>query len=118
MKGWRYVIENQAEATDTTLQYDASLGRDRQIRMLQTQTPLIHTGEARIGWMDRRVWKGMYGILLEKNIIAEQKINQKAKAVLASAYVDEYALSLSDKEKEITKAFTLQFLNKIYDKAK
>lgn len=59
IKGWRYAIENPAHAVDLTLQYDSDLTWDRQARMVEAQTPLIHTGEVKIGWMERDVWKSM-----------------------------------------------------------
>ena len=37
LNGWRYAIENSAEAVDITLQFDATLTRDRQMRMMEVQ---------------------------------------------------------------------------------
>jgi len=91
LKGWRYAIENPAEAVDMTLQYAPTLGRDRQVRMVETQTPLIHTGEAEIGWMEGSVWQQMHQMLLDGGILA-QPIN-------------------------VAEVYTMQFLNKIYGKA-
>ncbi len=71
LKGWRYAIENPEKAVDLTLEYDPALTRDRQARMMAAQTPLIHTGDAKIGWMDRGVWDGMAQILLQAGIMAE-----------------------------------------------
>jgi len=88
IKGWRYAIENQAEAVDLTLQYDPTLTRDRQARMMATQTPLIHTGVAEIGWMDRGVWAGMRDMLYEAGIVAQERIKQKARDV--AKQVEEY----------------------------
>ena len=51
IKGWRYAIENQDEAVAVTMEYGATLNKDRQKRMMTTQTPIIHTGEVDIGWM-------------------------------------------------------------------
>ena len=68
LKGWRYAIEHSAEAVDITLQYDATLARDRQMRMMEVQTPLIHTGKSELGWMDRSVWDKMQNLLLEEEI--------------------------------------------------
>jgi len=96
LKGWCYAIENAAEAVEMTLQYDATLSRERQARMMAAQTPLIHTGDVNIGWMDRRVWAEMQDILFEQGVIAREDIKQI----------------------EIDKVFTMQFLNKIYGKAK
>jgi len=78
IKGWRYVIENPTQAVDLTLQYDPDLTRDRQARMVETQTPLIHTGEVKIGWMERDVWKGMQEMLIEQHVLAIEDIELKA----------------------------------------
>ena len=68
LRGWRYAIENSAEAVDITLQFDATLNRDRQMRMMEVQIPLIHTGKSELGWMDRSVWDEMHDIFLEEEI--------------------------------------------------
>jgi len=88
LKGWYYAIENPAEAVDMTLQYDATLDREHQVRMMETQTPLIHTGEAEIGRMEDSVWQRMHQMLLGGGVLT-QPIN------MAGVY-------------------TTQFLNKIY----
>ncbi len=91
LKGWRYAIENPEEAVDITLQYDATLGRERQARMVETQTPLIHTGKVEIGWMEDSVRQQMQQMLLDGGVLT-QPIN-------------------------IDEAYTMQFLNRIYSKA-
>jgi len=88
LKGWRYAIENPEEAVEATLEYDIKLSKFRQLRMMQVQTPLIHTGKEEIGWMDRDVWVVMRDILLGKDAI------------------------------DIDEAFTMRFLNDIYGKQK
>ena len=92
LKGWRYAIENPDEAVDMTLQYDPALGMERQKRMVETQTPLIHTGEAEIGWMEGHAWQQMHQMLLDGGVLT-QPIN-------------------------IDEVYTMQFLNKIYGEAK
>ena len=92
LDGWRYTIENQAEAVDITLQYDPTLTKDRQMRMMESQIPLIHTGKAPIGWMEKSVWEGM-----QETLDIE---------------------STSAKKVEIDNAFTMDFLNRIYGKLK
>lgn len=84
LNGWRYAIEHPEEAVEATKEYDVRLSKFRQLRMMQVQTPLIHTGKEKIGWMNRDVWIRMEYILLGKDII------------------------------EIDEAFTLKFLNEIY----
>ena len=88
LKGWRYAIENPTEAVDMTLQYDPTLTRDRQVRMAETQAPLVHTGEDQIGWMRAEVWQGMHDILLEQGLL--------------------------DEPLDLDEAFTVQFLKEIY----
>jgi len=88
LKGWYYAIENPAEAVDMTLQYDATLNREHQVWMMETQTPLIHSGEVEIGRMEDSVWQQMHRILLEGGVLT-QPIN-------------------------MAEAYTMQFLNKVY----
>lgn len=88
LKGWRYSIEHPDEAVGATREYDIKLSKFRQLRMMEVQTPLIHTGKSEIGWMDRSMWVGMEDILLGNDAI------------------------------DIDKAFTMQFLNEIYGKIK
>lgn len=88
IKGWRYVIENPERGVELTLQYDPDLTYERQARMVEAQTPLIHTGDVKIGWMERKVWEGMHDILLEGHDLVVE---------------------------DIDRAFTMQFLDEIYD---
>ncbi len=88
LKGWRYTIENPDEAVDLTLQYDATLDRNRQVRMAEAQTPLIHTGDVEIGWMEDSIWQEMHQILLDAGVLA-QPLN-------------------------VAEAYTMEFLEKIY----
>lgn len=92
LEGWRYTIENQDEAVDITLKYDATLTKSRQVRMMESQTPLVHIGESPIGWMEKSVWEGML-----------ETLNIKP---------------LSGEKIEIDNVFTLEFLNRIYGKSK
>jgi len=59
LKGWQYAIEHPGDALSATLAYDNTLSPDYQMRMLQIQTPLIHTGDHPIGWMRPEVWQDM-----------------------------------------------------------
>ena len=92
LDGWRYTIENQAEAVDITLQYDHTLTKNRQMRIMESQIPLIHTGKTQIGWMEKNVWEQM-----QETLDIE---------------------STSAKKVEIDNAFTMDFLNRIYGKLK
>lgn len=81
IKGWRYAIGHQERAVEMTLEYEPSLSRDRQKKMMEAQTPLIHTGETKLGWMKKSVWEGMRDTLLEQKILATIDIKKRAKAV-------------------------------------
>lgn len=94
LKGWRYAIEHPAEAVDATLKYDTTLSRYRQMRMMDTQISLIHTGKSPIGWMDMVVWERMQDTLKR-----------------------EYALLHGYKKIDINKACIMEFLKKIYDRS-
>lgn len=92
LKGWRYAIENQVEAVDLTLKYDPALTRDLQVRIMEAQIPLIHTGNVNIGWMEKGMWEEMHQTLLDVDVL-KRPIN-------------------------LTEAHTMQFLNEIYGKKK
>ena len=88
LKGWRYAIENPDESVELILQYDPALTRDRQTRMIEVQTPLIHTGEVNIGWMRAEVWRGMHDMLWEQGLL--------------------------DETVDLDKAYTMEFLYAVY----
>lgn len=85
LKGWRYAIENQEEAVAATLEYHPELTREQQMRMMQIQTPLIHTGGHPIGWMESGTWQEMQDIF-----------------------------EIEDGGQDINNAFTMDFLKQIY----
>lgn len=92
LRGWRYAIENRADTVDMILQYDTTLDRDHQLRMMAAQTHLIHTGEEKIGWMEDRVWQEMHQMLLDGGILPQSI--------------------------DVAEAYTMQFLNTIYGEAR
>ncbi|MEE8121787.1 MAG: ABC transporter substrate-binding protein [Anaerolineales bacterium] len=49
MRGWRYAIENPAEAAAVTAHYSATVDDAFLLASMEAQTPLIHNGEAPIG---------------------------------------------------------------------
>ena len=63
LRGWQFAIENPDEAAKITLTYDPGLLHDLQLKVMQIQTPLIHTGENPMGWMQASVWKEMQILL-------------------------------------------------------
>lgn len=90
LKGWRYAIENPEATVDIVLKYDDPGYHDREyeLHILDNQAPLIHTGENEIGWMKQSVWQDMHNMLLDQGLI-ERPI-------------------------DINKAYTMEYLNKIY----
>lgn len=69
LKGWREAVENPDEAVDVTLKYTELKDRKVQKDMLEAQMPLVHTGEHPIGWMEPKIWQGIYTTLLEQGIL-------------------------------------------------
>ena len=90
LKGWQYAIEHEDEAVDITLKYDVNGSRSHEAYMLHNSIPLISTGEAPIGWMDKSGWEQV------QNILEEQKILNRT-------------MNVDD-------AYTTVFLEKIYGK--
>jgi ABC-type nitrate/sulfonate/bicarbonate transport system substrate-binding protein len=90
LEGWQYAIDHKGEAIDIVLEYVNNGSRSHEMYMLNSSIPLIQTGETPIGWMEKEEWAQAQDILLEQNII-DAKIN-------------------------IDDAYTMAFLEKIYDK--
>jgi len=67
LKGWRYAIENPEEAVSVILSYNSTLSREQQMRMMQIQTPLIHTGGHQLGWMEPAIWQDMQALFHKTN---------------------------------------------------
>jgi len=88
LRGWRWAVENPAEAGPLALEYDPALDAAHQAAMMEASVPLIHTGEDHIGWMRAEAWQGTHDILLEQGLLA--------------APVD------------VEKVYTIEFLQQIY----
>ncbi len=69
LSGWKDAIGDTESAIKTTLKYAKIKDYDLQSTMMNSQVPLIHTGEDQIGWMKDEEWQMMYEILLEQKII-------------------------------------------------
>jgi NitT/TauT family transport system substrate-binding protein len=69
LRGWREAIEHPDEAVDMTLKYTELKDRKVQEDMIEAQMPLVHTGEHPIGWMEPKIWQGIYATLLEQGIL-------------------------------------------------
>ena len=89
LEGWQYAIENEEETIDIILEYSTERTKSHETYMLGASIPLIHTGDTPLGWMEKSKWEEVQQILLENKVI--------------------------DAEINIEDAFTMQFLNKIYE---
>ncbi len=69
LRGHQFAIENPEEAVDITMLYAEVQDVDIQMKMLLAGTPLIHTGNVEIGWMDYDVWKNMMDDLIAYEIL-------------------------------------------------
>jgi len=90
LEGWQYAIDHNGEAIDIVLEYVTNGSRSHEMYMLNSSIPLIQTGETPIGWMKKDEWMQVQDILLEQNI--------------------------TDAEINIENVYTMDFLEKIYDK--
>jgi NitT/TauT family transport system substrate-binding protein len=86
--GLQDTIDNPEKAIDVTLTYDNTLDRDGQLRRLQAFIPLLHPAGTQLGAMDAEIWEFNYQLMLDNGIL--------------TAPLD------------VTKAYTLDFLNKLY----
>lgn len=89
IKGWQYALENESEAVDITLSYAKDSNKVHELSMLHSSAPLIHTGTSALGSMDLSGWE-----IAQKTLIDEK---------------------LLEKPIDIKEAFTMQFLDKIYN---
>ena len=88
MRGWRYAIENPAEAAQIASQY-ADIENDTYLlASMEAQVPLIHNGAAPIGWMEFEDWQDMCDLFLPSDYCEDEFKTQDV--------------------------FTLQFLNAVY----
>ncbi len=76
LDGWRYAIEHQNEAVNLVLQYDGKLSRYNELKMMKAQIPLIHIGNVKIGWMEEKIWEGMYRTLFPDDNDVKTTLNQ------------------------------------------
>jgi len=89
LQGHLFAIAHPDEAIDATMPYAVVQDRAVQEQMLTASIPLIYTGEDHIGWMRASVWQGMHDILSRYGILTNPF--------------------------DISEAFTMQFLEAIYD---
>ncbi len=70
LKGYQYAVEHPEEAAQLTLKYDESLDIKLQTASMRAYVPLIDTGDAPLGTMDKAVWQSTHKILLDYGFIA------------------------------------------------
>ncbi|RLC91774.1 MAG: hypothetical protein DRI77_13510 [Chloroflexi bacterium] len=70
LRGWQKAVEDPELAVAATLVYDDQLDEEFQRRAMLASIPLIDTGDAPIGWMDKAVWRSTRDILLEQGFIS------------------------------------------------
>jgi NitT/TauT family transport system substrate-binding protein len=69
LDGWREAVENPEEAVAATLKKARVQDPDFQSAMMDALSPLVHTGEDRIGWMRPGRWQEMYDVLWDRRIL-------------------------------------------------
>ncbi len=88
LKGWTYAVENSNIVGALVLKYNPKADPALEITKMNASIVLINTGEDHIGWMRPEIWAGMEKTLLEQGVL--------------SAPLD------------VTKVYTMQFLEEIY----
>jgi len=88
LAGLQDVIDDPEKAIDTTLTYDEKLVREEQLRRLQAFIPLIQPAGTQLGMMQPEVWQFNYQLLRDNSVLSE--------------------------DQDVTKAYTLDFLNTLY----
>lgn len=83
IRGWEYAIENEEEAVDIDLKYAKGRTRSHEAYMLRQSAPLIHTGDLRIGEMEKEEWEKTMAVLKEQGMLKEE-------IDLESAYTTEF----------------------------
>ncbi len=78
LRGWQDAISHYEQAASVTLKYAGSTDLEVQTAMMEAMLPLVNTGEDSIGWMKANVWRDMYHILEEQDLLARQYDVEKA----------------------------------------
>ncbi|MBI5017512.1 MAG: ABC transporter substrate-binding protein [Deltaproteobacteria bacterium] len=92
LRGWREAVEDPAAAVEATLRRAKEPDRALQTAMMEASGPLLHTGEGPVGSMQPAVW------------------NQTARML-----VDQGLLPVGT---DARRAYTLEFLRRVYAEAK
>lgn len=92
IKGWDYALDHEVESVNATMKYATNSTRIHQTYMLKKSIPLIYSSETPLGVMLQSDWEQANSILFEQKLI--------------------------DNKIDITKAFTNQFVDKLYPASK
>ncbi|MEO8610623.1 MAG: ABC transporter substrate-binding protein [Chloroflexota bacterium] len=88
LDGLKDTVANPEKAIDATLTYDKTLDHDGQLRRLQAFIPLIQPAGTQLGVMEPEIWQFNYQLMLDNGLLTQPQ--------------------------DVTKAYTMDFLNKIY----
>ncbi len=69
LAGWSTSIRNTKLHSKLTLLYNDQLSEIHEKQVLDSSTPLIHTGDDPIGWMSPKVWEEMYQTMILQKIV-------------------------------------------------
>jgi ABC-type nitrate/sulfonate/bicarbonate transport system substrate-binding protein len=86
--GLQDVIKNPEQAADYTLRYNDTLDHDQQLRRIQASIPLVQPAQTQVAMMDTNTWKDIYADLSNAGVLTE-------------AF-------------DVDKAYTLNFLDKVF----
>ncbi len=70
LRGWSWAIENPEQIGAMVLMYNPDLNIEIENQKMSASAPLVHTGEAQIGWMEAETWAGMVTMLVEQDLLA------------------------------------------------
>ncbi len=70
LQGWRAAVSDPDKAVQVTMKYARIRNPDLQTDMMQALIPLVHTGEAQIGWMTAEAWQHMYDIMENQGLLS------------------------------------------------
>jgi NitT/TauT family transport system substrate-binding protein len=88
LAGLKDVIDDPEKAIDVALTYDSTLAKDAQLRRLRAFIPLIQPAGTQLGMMQPEIWEFGYQLLTDAGLLTTSQ--------------------------DLSKAYTLDFLNKIY----
>jgi NitT/TauT family transport system substrate-binding protein len=86
--GWQDVINSPQQGAEYSVAYNKDLKLDQQLTRLQATIPLIQPARSHIGMMDPNTWQQIQTVMLDAGVLSKQT--------------------------DVTKAYTMQFLSKIY----